>query len=279
MQAVLLGLAAALIWGLHDFLVRLISPGANVLGQILTVTAVGVVILAVPGGRDLALLSPQALGLAVLSGIGYIVAYFCLYRAFALAPARVVSPILGAYPLLTMLVAALTGTEVPWNDWLAVVAVVAGIAVVAVLAEAEGHGNVRVGAALIWAGLSAAGFAATFALGQAASVGDLSLAAGLVTRVVALLGILTLVVLSRPSLQPVLQNWKALGVMGLLDTAALALVMLAGGWPNAEYASVAASLFGLVTILLAWWFLSEQVRLAQWLGLALVFAGIAWLAG
>ena len=66
--------------------------------------------------------------------------------------------------------------------------------------------------------------------------------------------------------------------MGLLDTLALGLVMLAGGLAHAEYAAVAASLFGVVTILLAWAFLGEKVRPRQWPGIALVFAGIGWLA-
>ena len=136
----------------------------------------------------------------------------------------------------------------------------------------------QIRAALFWAALGALGFAATFALGQAASVGDLSLPAGLITRVVALVCLLSLMAVQRPSLQPVWQNWRILVVMGLLDTAALALVMLAGGWPQAEYASVAASLFGVVTILLAWRILGERVRPVQWLGIVLVFSGIGWLA-
>ena len=277
MLALLLGLAAALAWGVHDLLVRRISQGTNVLGQILTVTAIGALVLAVPGGRDLAQMSPAALGLAVLAGFGYVLAYLGLYRALGLAPARVVSPVLGAYPLLSMLVAALTGATVTPLDWLAVVAVVAGVAVVAAMAQ-EDAASGPVSVALLWAGLGAAGFAATFALGQAASVGDHSLAAGLVTRLVALACLLAVLAAQRPSLQPVRQNWRVLIVMGLLDTAALALVMLAGGRPNAEYAAVAASLFGVVTILLAWRFLGETVRPTQWLGIGLVFAGIAQLA-
>jgi drug/metabolite transporter (DMT)-like permease len=40
-------------------------------------------------------------------------------------------------------------------------------------------------------------------------------------------------------------------------------------------ASVASSIFGIVTILLAWKFLREPMRAFQWGGVALVFAGIA----
>ena len=278
MIALLMGLAAALAWGLHDLLVRRISQGPNVLGQILVTTSVGAAVLMLPGARDLTLLSPLALALAALAGLSYVLAFVGLYRAFGLAPARVVSPVLGAYPLLSMLVAALSGAVVSPADWLAVTAVVAGVAVVAVLADADGQTTGSLRAALLWAVLGAAGFAATFALGQAASVGDLSLAAGLVTRVSGIACLLVLLAWQRPALEPVRRNWRLLLIMGLLDTVALALVMLAAGWPHAEYASVAASLFGVVTILLAWLVLGEKVRPAQMLGIALVFAGIAALA-
>lgn len=278
MLALTLGLGAALCWGLHDLLVRYTSAGSNVLGQILVICATGAPLLLVMSGADILRLTPEAALMAAMAGASYLVAYFGLYRAFALAPARVISPMLGAYPLLSMLVATAAGAVVAPSDWLAVVAVVAGVAVVAALADAGGAGTASTGKALMWAALGATGFAATFALGQAASVGGMSLAAGTVTRVSGLVCILAMLGLQRPSLTPVRQNWRLLIGMGLLDTAALALVMRAGGMVHAEYASVAASLFGVVTIILSWAVLGERVRRGQWLGIVLVFAGIGWLA-
>jgi drug/metabolite transporter (DMT)-like permease len=58
---------------------------------------------------------------------------------------------------------------------------------------------------------------------------------------------------------------------------ALTLVTIAGGFPNPEYASVAASVFGLVTILLAWRLLAEPMTALQWLGAVVVFGGIVML--
>lgn len=278
MLALTLGLAAALCWGLHDLLVRKTSAGPNVLGQILVICATGAPLLLVMSGTDLLRLTPGAAVMAAMAGASYLVAYFGLFRAFALAPARVISPMLGAYPLLSMLVATAAGAVVTPGDWLAVVAVVSGVAVVAALADTEKSQAASTAKALMWAALGAAGFAATFALGQAASVGGLSLAAGAVTRISGLTCILVLLALQRPSLAPVRQNWRRLIVMGVLDTAALGLVMRAGGLVHAEYASVAASLFGVVTIILSWVVLGEQVRRGQWLGIVLVFAGIGWLA-
>ena len=279
MLTVLIGLAAALAWGVHDLLVRRISQGSNVLGQIAMVAAVGAVILAGLGGSDLALMSPRALVFAGLAGFGYVLAYLGLYRAFALAPVRVVSPVLGAFPLLSLLAAALSGAEVTPADWLAVAAVVAGIAVVATAGRGRGS---RHRSAARSPGLGGAGgdrLCRDLCAGASGVAGRSVVAGGADhTRLVALLCILAVMAVQRPSLQPVWQNWRILVCHGVLDTAALALVMLAGGWPNAEYAAVAASLFGVVTILLAWRFLGEAVRPVQWLGIGLVFSGIGWLA-
>ena len=67
-------------------------------------------------------------------------------------------------------------------------------------------------------------------------------------------------------------------LLGLLDAAALVIVQAAGGLPQAEYAAIAASLFGVMKILLAGRFLGKPVRAVQWLGIAVVFGGIAALS-
>ncbi len=283
MIAVMLGLVSALCWGLHDLAVRRIAPasnglGPNVLGQILVVMAVATVVLLPFGGAGVAGLSGTSILYAALAGVAYVAASVGMYRAFGLAPARVVSPMLAAYPLLSLLIASAQGQAITASDWAAVVIIVAGVCVVALLAQDEGAPAGSARAALIWAAIGSAGFAVTFAFGQAASQGDAPLSAGLVTRFAALAVILTLIMVQRPSMQPVRRHWRLLLVMGVLDTAALGLVMVAGGYPRAEFASVAASLFGVVTILLAWAVLGERVRGPQWLGIGLVFGGIGWLA-
>lgn len=278
MIAVMLGLGAALAWGLHDILVRRISDGPNVLGQIMVIGLTGVPVLLVLSGADFSGLSQRGMGFAAAAGLAYVMAYVGLFRAFDLAPARLVSPVLGAYPMLSMLLAMGLGATVTLSDWLAVLAVVLGVALVALLAQDEDRAGGAVGPALAWAAMGATGFALTFALGQAASKGGESLAAGVITRLLAAGVALGLILWRGRPLTPVRRNWKMLLAMGLLDTLALGLVMLAGGFAHAEYAAVAASLFGVVTILLAWALLGERVQARQWPGIALVFAGIGWLA-
>jgi drug/metabolite transporter (DMT)-like permease len=79
----------------------------------------------------------------------------------------------------------------------------------------------------------------------------------------------------RGALAPQRRQFGVLALMGAIDAAALGIVTASGALPRAEYASVASSLFGVLTILLAAWFLKERVRPVQWLGIATVFAGIA----
>ncbi|MCX8509028.1 MAG: EamA family transporter, partial [Rhodobacteraceae bacterium] len=72
--------------------------------------------------------------------------------------------------------------------------------------------------------------------------------------------------------------YGVLAVMGLCDATALGLVQSAGTLPRPEFAAVASSTFGMVTILLAWAFLKERMSTPQWGAVALVFAGIGYLA-
>jgi drug/metabolite transporter (DMT)-like permease len=97
----------------------------------------------------------------------------------------------------------------------------------------------------------------------------------LVGRLVALSVIAVLMFRVRGPRLPPRGQLGILGLMGLLDALALGLVTAAGGLNHAEYASVASSLFGVLTVLLAAWFLKEHVRPVQWLGIACVFGGLA----
>lgn len=281
MLALSFGLTAALIWAVHDLLARKLSQGAAILPLLTIVVGAGCVALlpiAIAAG-DWQAMTGAAAGLAAASGLAFALAIGALYKAFSLAPVRVVSPVIGAYPMLTLLIAVAQGRPVTAGDWLAVSAIVIGIAIVAVAARddaPEGYAS-SPGVAMGWAMLSAAGFAATFAFAQEATRQGSELPVALIGRVVALAVIVALLLWHRGSLAP--QRWQfgVLSLMGCLDAAALGLVTASGGLPQAEYASVTSSLFGVATILLAAWFLKERVRPVQWLGIATVFAGIATL--
>ncbi|MDR0809549.1 MAG: DMT family transporter [Gemmobacter sp.] len=270
------GLMAALCWGLHDFVVRDVARKAPALPLLALVLGFGAVLLGpltlIDGWGGM---TPRAMGIAALSGGVYVLGCFGLYRAFAIGPVGLVSPICGAYPLVTLLLAMAAGREIGGREWFAVALVVGGIALVA------GHREPGQGArlaAILWATLGATGFALTFQLGQIAAREGGDLAVTLVARLVALMLVLAVLSVQRQRLAPALPHWRPLSLMGALDMGALSLVLASGSLPRPEYAAVASSLFGVVTILLAWRFLNERLGRVQALGVAVVFAGIALLA-
>lgn len=281
MLALGFGLTAALLWAVHDLLARKLSQGAALLPILVLVLGAGTLgllpVAVALGGWER--MTWPAGGVAALSGLTFAVAIGGLYKAFSLAPVRVVAPVVGAYPLLILLTAVAQGRPVSGGDWLAVLAIVIGITIVAVAARddaPEGYAA-SPGVAMAWAALAALGFAATFGLAQEATRLGSELPVMLVGRIVALAAILSLLVWHRGSLAPQRGHFGVLGLMGLLDALALGLVTASGGLPRAEYASVASSLFGVLTVLLAAWFLKERVRPVQWAGIACVFGGIAML--
>ena len=271
------GLIAALCWGLHDFTVRRVGGRSDVVAMLMLVTAFGLIPL-VPiaiwtGGWQA--IGPEQAALAVAAGLGSIAANIGLYRAFTIGPVSLVAPICGAYPVLSVLFAIARGQESGLPEWLAVLAVVAGVAIVA-----RGEGGASQGSRLAaagWAALASVSFALTFGLAQWSAETGAHLPVAAVTRITALLCVGLWLLYRRPALGPAFAIWPALFLMGCLDVGALTAVTLAGGLPNAEFAAVASSVFGIVTILLAWRFLSEPMRPSQWAGVALVFAGIAGL--
>lgn len=278
MLALGFGLTAALIWAVHDLLARKLSQGATLLPIIATVLASGCIVL-IPFAAlaDWSAMTAGAWRASIAGGLAFAIAIGGLYKAFSLAPVRLVSPVIGAYPLLTLIIAVAQGRAITPVDWLAVLLIVTGIAIVATASRDDAPDLYAAppATAIGWAMLSAVGFAATFALGQVAARMGSELPVILIGRVVALGAVVSLALAATGSLRPRRSLLGPLVLMGTLDALALGLVTASGTLPKAEYASVTSSLFGVLTVLLAAWFLKEGVRPVQWLGTACVFSGIA----
>ncbi|MGB1234769.1 MAG: EamA family transporter [Planktomarina sp.] len=272
-----LGLIAALSWGIHDLCVRHVSQTTGIFASIIAVLVFGCVLVGPvslfawgePMGHD-------ALKLAILSGIMFGLAAIAHYKAFSIGPVRLVAPIIGAYPILSVAWAMATGSDVPILNWMAIGLIIAGVGYVAGSGgEAESSGTMA--QAIGWSIAAGTGFAITFAIGQAASAngGELSLLAP--TRIAALVVVLTIAIIARVNYWPKAAGIWILAIMGVLDAIALASVISSGGLTNPEFASVAASTFGLITVVLAAIFLRERLSPMQWCAVALVFCSIAYL--
>ena len=274
-----LGLIAACAWAVHDLLVRKIGQHGPLLPMMLVVLAAGAVALAVPVAvlADWDAMTPAAYSYAGAAGLAYVLGMGGLYKAFSLAPVRLVAPILGAFPMISLGLAALGGKAVSGLEVAAVLAIVGGIAVVALTGRDEGATQ-RPGAAILWSLAGTVGFATTFWFAHEASRQGDELAGIMVTRLVALAVVLGIAMALRSPLRGFGGAGKTLIAMGVLDALAISLVTASARLPNPEYAAIASSLFGVLTILLAWRLLKEAVQPLQWAGIATVFAGIAVLS-
>ncbi len=292
--ALAIGLVVAVLWGFHDLIVRMQSAGSDVYAAMLVVLLSGAVCLlplalvgdgAVGGAAvgtagdtagDTAWPGGRALALTVAAGIMLAIATRCLWGAFGAGPVRIVSPITTSYPVFSLALAAAAGTSVPPLAWLATLVVIAGVATVA-SGEVERDVAYSLPRAVAWALGAALAYALTFALGQAVMAEEAALPTLLVSRLAAA-GVVLAVMLGSGGLRwPARATLPVLCAAGALDALALGLVFWAGRFEHASFATVTASLFGVVTILLAAAFLKERLTARQWVGVGIVFAAIALL--
>lgn len=274
MHSLMLGLLAAMLWGLHDFTVRRISAVADSAALYLVVLGVGSVLLTPMsyGSGGAADLTHSVIALSALAGLIYAPGVYALYRAFAIGPVRLVAPICGAYPLLSIGIAIGQGQQATGLVWLAALAVLGGIAIVAQGEAGADTGSRR--AAVGWSILAATGFAVSFAMLHSAVQSAAHGHVALIARLAGFVGMLVWVLTQRIDVKPALAIWPTLLLMGLLDVGGMIAVTAAGSYARPEFASVSSSCFGLVTILLAWRLLAENLTKAQWMGAVMVFGGV-----
>lgn len=280
MSALALGLAAALCWGFHDICVRFLSQRTPITACIMVVLTTGLLFhVGLMGltGR-FAPIETGAVWLATGAGLCFVVATFGLYYAFERGPVKLVSTLIATYPLLSVGWAVANGVQISGPEWAAVLAIVVGVSLVAILTDPEKAKTPPKGLTVLYALISSVGFAGTFAFGQAAAevAGDMS--GTLVTRLVAVGLSLVIVMAMRAPLWPGRKAVGLLVLMGCADGVALYCVLSAGGLPDAQFAAVTSSIFGMLTIVLAWALLKERMTPPQWLACALAFAGVGYLA-
>lgn len=278
-MSLLLGCIAALAWGVHDLCVRWVSQRTGIMTALGTVLIIGAAVLlpVVAIFGNWAEMDGGSSRLAVLSGAIYAIGCIGLYKAFEIGPVRLVAPIIGAYPVLSLLWAGAGGQVITAFQWAAVALVIAGVATVAALSGKQASDGKPLHA-VAWSLLGGAGFAGTFAVGQAAAAAGDELTSVLLARLVTIAVVAVIALAAGGVSLPRRAQLPILGLMGVLDAGAIALVIASGSLPRPEYAAVAASMFGMLTIVLAAIFLRERMTGPQWTAAALAFVGIGALA-
>lgn len=286
MNAVLLGVVASLAWGLHDLLIRYVSRSLGSLQSVLIVFISGAGAMAAAmcyRGETLHFLLGDFWILA-FSGVTYALAFVWLFQAYAIGPVSLVSPIVGAYPVLVMIWAVMHGAQPTIFDWLAVLAIVIGVALVgryaAEVPAIQGHAPTGTRThAVIFSGLSGLGFAVALLAGQAAAQNGGELSVNLISRAWSLGVIAPLCLIDRGSFSGAKTWWPLLIFMGILDALALTAIVSAGQFDGAQYATVVGSTFGAVTVALAVIFLKERINGPQLAGMLLILGGVVVLSG
>ena len=264
MSALSLGLVAALCWGFHDICVRFLSQKVPVSACIITVLTTGLIFHTglMVFYQPTFSFEVKGVSFSALSGVAFVVGTFALYYAFQRGPVKVVAPLIATFPLFSVGWAVYSGTHVSVFQWAAVLAIILGVSLVAGLSSDEDNEFPPLGPTIILSLIASAGFAATFATGQSAAKLIHEIPATLITRLVAVVVTVVIILLLRAKFW---SGWSAfpwLIAMGLADGVALFSVIKAAGLPNQHYASVASSTFGLLTIVLAWAFLKERLTIA-----------------
>jgi drug/metabolite transporter (DMT)-like permease len=285
MNSALVGLVAALSWGVHDFVARFPSRAVGPIPTVLAVTVSGLIVLSawlLIGGSAIRIVWPD-LWLVAVTGIFFALGTLALFTALALGPITLVAPIAGSYPALAMMLAVAQGARPSAWQWLAILGVMAGVLIVSRSGgRYEESGELPPGKLKIVLGLAflaSFGFAIALTAGQAAAPIYGEVETVWLARLFGLAAIGALYLWRSPG-APLPMRWlPLLGLMGCLDVLALGTITAAGNLPDPAFATVVSSAFGAVTVLLARVILKEPIAPLQLAGMALIFGGVAALAG
>ncbi|HXV58970.1 MAG TPA: DMT family transporter [Gaiellaceae bacterium] len=278
-----LGLGAALAWGTADVLATIASRRTGsfrvVLGFHVAAVAFLALLVAATGASVRAVSGGDLAWLAFVGLLGAL-AYLTFYRALAIGPISIVSPIVAAYAAVTVVLAVAIGGERPGpGEIAAVVVVVLGV----LLASSDLAGIrrlERVALLGIVLALVTAVVIGGFVYGVA-HFGDEHgwLVPVFVARALSALFLLALSLRGRswrfPDRSPALLGLIA--AVGVVDTAAYVLFSVGSRHADTSVVATAAAPYAVVPIVAGVFLFGERPRASQWAGIALVLAGLVLL--
>jgi drug/metabolite transporter (DMT)-like permease len=274
--AIALALGSSLVWGCADFLGGIFSRRQPLAAVVWVSQAAGFVALGIWLAATGFALDGRALAFGLLAGVGGGAGLALFYRALSVGTMSIVSPIAACGALVPFALALATGDRPA-----ALVLIGAVVALVgAVVASVEEHRSEEAGrreAALLAA--AAAGLLGLFIyfIGVAGRDGE-TLSALFGARIGSLAVLTAWVAVTHASLRLDRSALPVVAAIGLLDTGANGLFVLASARGYLSIVSVLASLYPVATILAAYAFLHERISATQRAGVALTLVGIAVVA-
>ena len=270
MTPLLLALGASLAWGVGDFFGPLISRTLGVLPVLMWAQVGGVVSLAVA----VAIRAEGPTGYGVLYAIGAafggMLGLFAYYRGMVTGTMSVVAPIAGVSAVIPVIYGIATGDDPSVGQVAGVAAAIAGVGL-ASIEHQEGRRRVAAGVGL--ALLAACGFGFYFPWMHAAGKVDFWWAS-MVFRTTALLLVATAVTTRRIDVRLTPRNAGIAALAGIVDTVGNVSFAASSEHGLVSLTAVLASLYPIITVLLAASILHERVAPLQRAGIALTLAGV-----
>lgn len=272
MNAIVLALGASLSWGLADFFGPLQGRRLGALRTLVYVQLGGLVAIALivavrwVGPQDTAAL------LAIPAAISGTLGLFAYYRGIAVGAISIVAPIAGVSAVVPVVVGIASG-ESP-SAWQLAGMACALVGVFLAALEPGHGGETRLAAGVGLAALAAIGFGGYFPFMHAAGNADFWWAS-LIFRMASTSVILVAVAVQRPNLGVPGRVLPWLALIGFGDMFGNLLFAAASTSGLVSVTSVLASLYPIVTVVLARILLSERVARSQEAGIGLTLAGVA----
>jgi drug/metabolite transporter (DMT)-like permease len=270
MKALALALGASLTWGVSDFFGPLKGRTLGTLRVLVYVQLGGLVVIALIvtiRGRGLTDLGAL---LAIPAAISGTLGFYAYYRGMTVGAMSIVAPIAGISAAVPVVVGLVSGDRPSLWQWLGISAALSGV----FLASREPGRGGRVAAGVGLALLAAIGFGGYFPPMHAAGNADFWWAT-LIFRITSTSVILAAVAIRRPSLRVTPIDAPLLALVGIGDMLGNFLFAAASASGLVSITSVLASLYPIVTVLLARLVLKERVARSQEAGIALTLAGVA----
>lgn len=288
-SGVVLGLASAWCWGSADFAARFTSRRVGAYRALFFMQFFGFILLSVylkwSGGFSRGVAPGwQPWALAASAGLLNVAASLALYHSFEVGTLSIVGPVSSSYPALTVALSLFSGERIHLLQGIGLAVTLAGV-ILASTSFAVLRAKTNESGAIESAHLSkGVGWAIAAALGFGVMFWFLGyhvlpvVAAPVSVWVMRLTSIVALGLVALPARQslklPSGLVWWGLFAAGILDTCAFLANNAGLQLGQVSVVSVLASLYGAVTVLLAWIFLRERLEISQWCGIAMIFAGI-----
>jgi drug/metabolite transporter (DMT)-like permease len=271
LTAIALALAASVSWGVGDFLGGVSARRMSTITVLAVAELAGLIAIAayVALARD-PLPGGTATAAAVAAGLGGVLGLGGLYRGMAVGAMGVVAPISGAAAALPVAVGLARGERPGAVQLAGVVLVLAGVVLVS---REPGAAGTRLAAGVPLALLAALGFGLYFVSIDVASEDGAAWAVCISRGTATVAAVAAALVLG--ALRVRAGDLPVLAVIGIFDVGANALLAVALNEGFVSIVAVLASLYPVVTILLARLVLSEHVARPQAIGIGGALGGVA----